>query len=559
MLVRPCKRLRLAVTARVAGAQRWLSADHTLPTTTAGEDSASKEASPRAETPVKYENVRKLIVGLGNPGDKYARTRHNIGSDAVAHFLDTYVHQTLGKKLQLQHEENNHGDVARFLLPFQQDVDDPKYTLRRDDLINRSSERRKAKTLEEGVPHENVNVALLLPTTYMNRSGVAVKTFMNNHRWRLKKNAMALNRQDELLVVTDDVSLPFGTCRFKGKGGPGGQNGVKDIIKCVGTERFARLKIGVGAPQWFIGGNTGAPAGTAMDKFVLARFNADEQDDMPMLMAYVNELLRLFLHRGLSQASTVANSMDLAAFKKNFKPTLVGYFLVAYKLLLVLSRFQGHGTYVLYEMLWGCNVAINLVIVAVFLSKPFLVGVAMAVVSGDQLCWYVDIAAYLIIRKFPVGAVTYLTYPENRSFSKTFFASHHLWFLPLCLWITKDHGGMHVLSFAGSCALTAFLASYSRLVTPFAGSCALTAFLASYSRLVTPFQVKVRGDEHIIYMNINGAFEFWKDIHIPVLHVLDHRSPLLYLPYLAIVGNLVANGLPHLVLLGISSLLVSIT
>ncbi|KAJ0409071.1 hypothetical protein P43SY_002205 [Pythium insidiosum] len=500
MLARPSKRLRLAVTARVAGAQRGLSADHTLPTTTAAEDSASKEASPRAETPVKYENVRKLIVGLGNPGDKYARTRHNIGSDAVAHFLDTYVHQTLGKKLQLQHEENNHGDVARFLLPFQQDVDDPKYTLRRDDLINRSSERRKAKTLEEGVPHENVNVALLLPTTYMNRSGVAVKTFMNNHRWRLKKNAMALNRQDELLVVTDDVSLPFGTCRFKGKGGPGGQNGVKDIIKCVGTERFARLKIGVGAPQWFIGGNTGAPAGTAMDKFVLARFNADEQDDMPMLMAYVNELLRLFLHRGLSQASTVANSMDLAAFKKNFKPTR-----------------------------------------AMSPSKKPLPPLPVVVTGADfpRLCWYVDIAAYLIIRKFPVGAVTYLTYPENRSFSKTFFASHHLWFLPLCLWITKDHGGMHVLSFAGSCALT--------------------AFLASYSRLVTPFQVKVRGDEHIIYMNINGAFEFWKDIHIPVLHVLDHRSPLLYLPYLAIVGNLVANGVPHLVLLGISSLLVSIT
>ncbi|GLE00362.1 hypothetical protein PINS_up009119 [Pythium insidiosum] len=320
MLVRPCKRLRQAIATRVGDAQRWLSASATL-----GEDAATAAAvestsSPRAESPVKYEHVRKLIVGLGNPGDKYARTRHNIGNAAVAHFLDSYVQQTLGTRLQFQHEENNHGDVARFLLPFQQDVDDPKYTVRRDDLISRSSERRKAKTVEEGVPHDHVNVALLLPTTYMNRSGVAVKTFMNNHRWRLKKNAMALNRQDELLVVTDDVSLPFGTCRFKGKGGPGGQNGVKDIIKCVGTERFARLKIGVGAPQWFIGGNTGAPAGTAMDKFVLARFNADEQDEMPMLMEYVNELLRLFLHRGLSQASTVANSMDLATFKKTFRP-----------------------------------------------------------------------------------------------------------------------------------------------------------------------------------------------------------------------------------------------
>ncbi|GLE00361.1 hypothetical protein PINS_up009118 [Pythium insidiosum] len=254
--------------------------------------------------------------------------------------------------------------------------------------------------------------------------------------------------------------------------------------------------------------------------------------DLPRVLCVVTIGLALAIALALYLDSFIASDAQTTAFSY---PS-VGCFLIAYKLLLVLSRFHGHGTYILYEMLWGCNVAINLVIVAVFLSKPFLVGVAMAIVSGDQLCWYIDIAAYLVIGKFPIGAVTYLTYPENRSFSKTFFASHHLWFLPLCLYITKDYGGMHVLSFAGSCALT--------------------AFLASYSRLVTPFQVKVPGQEHIIYMNINGAFEFWKDIHIPVLHLLDHRSPLLYLPYLSIVGNLVANGVPHLVLLGISWLLV---
>lgn len=207
-------------------------------------------------------------------------------------------------------------------MPYQQDAE-PKdgvvYTHRVDDLVNRASARRKEKTLAEGVPHADVNVALLLPTTYMNRSGVAVKTFMNAHQWRLKRNALSLNRQDELLVVTDDVALPFGTCRFKSKGGPGGQNGIRDIIKCVGTERFARLKVGVGAPHWFVGGNTGAPAGTAMDKFVLARFDADEQEAMPDLLAYVDELLRLYLHRGLAQASSVANSIDLATYKKDFQ------------------------------------------------------------------------------------------------------------------------------------------------------------------------------------------------------------------------------------------------
>lgn len=71
--------------------------------------------------------------------------------------------------------------------------------------------------------------------------------------------------------------------------------------------------------------------------------------------------------------------------------------------------------------------------------------------------------------------------------------------------------------------------------------------------MVSPFQVKVPGEEHIVYMNVNGAFEFWKDVKIPVLHVLNHRHPALYLPYLSIVGNLVANGVPHLVLLAIST------
>lgn len=59
----------------------------------------------------------------------------------------------------------------------------------------------------------------------------------------------------------------------------------------------------------------------------------------------------------------------------------------------------------------------------------------MVTVSGDQLLWYIDVVSLLLTRKFAVGVVKYLTYPENRSFSKQFFATHHLWFLPLCLWV----------------------------------------------------------------------------------------------------------------------------
>ncbi|KAI9914083.1 hypothetical protein PsorP6_006724 [Peronosclerospora sorghi] len=144
-----------------------------------------------------------------------------------------------------------------------------------DDLVNLSSKRAKERTLNGGVPHDGVNVALLLPMTYMNCSGTAVLAFMQSHRCRLKRNP---------LVITDDVSMPFGECRFK----------------CIVTERFARLRIGVDAPHWFQGGKTGAPSGTAIDKFVLEHFNGDEQEAMPNLLCYVNELVRLYLHRGVA-------------------------------------------------------------------------------------------------------------------------------------------------------------------------------------------------------------------------------------------------------------------
>jgi hypothetical protein len=156
----------------------------------------------------------------------------------------------------------------------------------------------------------------------------------------------------------------------------------------------------------------------------------------------------------------------------------------------------------------------------------------MVIVSGDQLCWFIDVFSYLLTGKFTTGVIKYLTYPENRTFSKRVFALHHIWFLPLCIWVTKGHGGMHESSFIAACIIT--------------------SFLATYCRFFTPFQAKGPGEEHIIYLNINGAYEFWKDVNIPLLHFLDHHHPLLYLPYLSITGNLVANGVPHIIVHGIA-------
>lgn len=217
---------------------------------------------------------------------------------------------------------------------------------------------------------------------------------------------------------------------------------------------------------------------------------------------------------------------------ESFQFPKTALFVAIYTTLMVFWRLYEHGAYVLYEILWACNVSLVLVVMGLYLSKPFLVGIAMVTVSGDQLLWYIDAISFVMQGKFITGAMNYLTYPENRSFSKTFFATHHLWFLPLCLYITNGHGGMHGSSFVASSVLT--------------------TFLAAFCRMFTPFEVRVPGDEHVIYLNVNGAYEFWKDIDIPLLHLLDHRHPLLYLPFLGVVGNLVANGFPHILVLGIA-------
>ncbi|CAI5716375.1 hypothetical protein KXD40_003172 [Peronospora effusa] len=252
------------------------------------------------------------------------------------------------------------------------------------------------------------------------------------------------------------------------------------------------------------------------------------QKDLPRVLAIV-----VF---GLVAVSLLALQLNnfFAADDQNesFSFPKVKVFIGLYTIMLVVSRFYEHGTYVLYEMLWGCNVSLVLVVMALSLSNTFLVGVTMVMVSGDHLLWYIDTLSFILTGKFITGAMKYFSCPENRSFSKTVFATHHLWFLPVCFYITTPHGGMHSSSYMGSCILS--------------------FFLASYCRAFTPFEVRIPGSENVLHLNVNGGYAFWKDIDIPLLHLLDHHHPALYLPFLVIVGNLVANGFPHILILGIS-------
>lgn len=134
----------------------------------------------------------RLIVGLGNPGAAYDRTRHNAGADLVQALAR-------GFGVTLRHEARFHGSVAR-------------------------------------VPPE---LRLLVPGTFMNRSGQAVLALLQFYQIA----------PDNVLVVHDDLDLPPGTVRLKLGGGHGGHNGLRDIMSALGERRdFARLRIGIGHP-----------------------------------------------------------------------------------------------------------------------------------------------------------------------------------------------------------------------------------------------------------------------------------------------------------------------
>jgi PTH1 family peptidyl-tRNA hydrolase len=137
----------------------------------------------------------QLIVGLGNPGSKYERTRHNAGADFVLALANDY-------HANLKPETKFFGDTARIRIG-------------------------------------NRDVRLLIPSTYMNRSGQAIGALANFYRIPA----------EAILVAHDELDLPPGTARLKIGGGHGGHNGLRDTIQALGNNKnFARLRIGVGHP-----------------------------------------------------------------------------------------------------------------------------------------------------------------------------------------------------------------------------------------------------------------------------------------------------------------------
>lgn len=185
--------------------------------------------------------MKFLLVGLGNPGAEYEDTRHNIGFSIL---------ESLSKK------------------------HDCSFSLDRG--AYRATVKLRGK-----------QVVLIKPTTFMNLSGKAV------NYW-LKKEQIQI---ENLLVVTDDLALPFGTIRLKGSGSDGGHNGLKDIQYTLQTATYARLRFGIG---------NAFPKGRQSD-YVLGKWTKEEQVTLQERIELASEACEAFCAIGLQLAMTNYN------------------------------------------------------------------------------------------------------------------------------------------------------------------------------------------------------------------------------------------------------------
>jgi peptidyl-tRNA hydrolase, PTH1 family len=189
--------------------------------------------------------MSRLVVGLGNPGKRYETTRHNLGFIVVQDFARQHA-------IPLKNGWRIKGDLG-------------------SGTVN------------------NEDVRLLLPTTYMNLSGRALVQMMNYYKIGV----------EDLLIVVDDIYLPFGEIRPREEGSSGGHNGLKSIEQVLGTRKYARLRMGIGEER---------TSGQSLESYVLENFTLRESEKLPELTKRGTILIESWLKHGIEECAKQASS-----------------------------------------------------------------------------------------------------------------------------------------------------------------------------------------------------------------------------------------------------------
>ncbi len=196
-----------------------------------------------------------IIVGLGNPGSEYEKTRHNTGRMFVEWFGGTHdLEWKVDKKLSAH--------VAK---------------------------------VKVGTGTKSSVLTLVLPDTFMNNSGKSVKPLVTS-----------IKSAEKVLVIYDDLDLPFGTSKMSFNKSSGGHKGVESIIKLIKTEKFARIRIGI-SPTTPTGKIRKPQGEEAVTKVILGQFKPEEMASLKKLSKKVNLAIETFVSSGIQKAMTEFN------------------------------------------------------------------------------------------------------------------------------------------------------------------------------------------------------------------------------------------------------------
>lgn len=191
----------------------------------------------------------KLIVGLGNPGKKYEKTRHNVGFIAISN---------------LRSQSSEYSDWK----------------------LNKKFTAEVAEGKINGK-----KIILLRPQTFMNRSGIAVRAAA----------AFYKIKPPDIFVIYDDIDLPLGKIRIRKDGSSGGHLGVQSIINLLGTQNFVRFRIGIGPEKRWKGFDAA--------KFVLQKFSKKEEKNINEAIKKIIDAIRVALDEGVEKAMTKFNKI----------------------------------------------------------------------------------------------------------------------------------------------------------------------------------------------------------------------------------------------------------
>lgn len=212
----------------------------------------------------------KLIIGLGNPGEKYISTRHNVGFIVLDKFLE--------------------------------DLESLKKTFWETD--------KNSKCLIKKIKKGNDDILLAKPQVFMNNSGEAVSKLSSYYK---------IEPQD-IYIIHDDLDLPLGKIRIRMGGAAGGHRGVESIIAALKTDKFLRIRLGIGHPHRR-GVSQRDKSTLAVDEYVLARFTPTEKSKVRTMTNQALKSLRLILEHGIDLYMSKYNGGNRKSKKSNVKST----------------------------------------------------------------------------------------------------------------------------------------------------------------------------------------------------------------------------------------------